>query len=327
MYVGPVRAGGPVLLLLCLCLGACSINPKVDLSDLTNRSEPQRLEVPFFPQQEYQCGPAALATVLVASGVDTSPELLTPQIYLPERQGSLQLELLAATRRAGRIPYVLQNDLAGVFAQLEHGWPVLVLQNLRTRHFPVWHYAVLTGFDPASEEVYLNTGISQQEAMSVAKFARLWDWAGNWALVVLEPGDIPPLASPAAYFEAVARFESVAGFERAEPAWVSAIRHWPDQSQPFLALGNQAYAQGDLARAASLFRDGLKINAHNPGLANNLASVLGEMGCPRAGEKILQPLAAELATDSAWRDIVDTTLTELASLPQDRATDCGLNQS
>lgn len=313
------------MLLLCLCLGACSINPKVDLSNLTNTSEQQMLEVPFFPQQEYQCGPAALATVLVASGVDTSPDELTPQIYLPERQGSLQLELLAATRRAGRIPYEIRNDLTRVFAQVEDGRPVLLLQNLRTRHFPVWHYAVLTGFDPTSEEVYLNTGTRQKEAMSVAKFARLWDWADNWALVVLEPDDIPPLANPESYFAAVAQFEAVAGFESAAPAWRNAIRHWPIQPQPYLALGNQAYAQGNLTQAASLFREGLKINAHNPSLANNLASVLGEMGCPRVGEKILQPLATELATDSAWRDIVDTTLAELASLPQDSATNCTSN--
>ena len=32
-------------------------------------------EVPFYPQKEYQCGPAALATALVASGVKVTPEV------------------------------------------------------------------------------------------------------------------------------------------------------------------------------------------------------------------------------------------------------------
>ena len=58
-------------------------------------------EVPFFPQEAYQCGPAALATVLVAAGASVTPEALAPQAYLPERHGSLQLELVAATRRRG----------------------------------------------------------------------------------------------------------------------------------------------------------------------------------------------------------------------------------
>lgn len=308
----PGRANGLAFLLVGLCLGACSINPKVDLPDLAGSTESRLLDVPFFPQEEYQCGPAALATVLVESGIETSPDILTPQIYLPERQGSLQPELLAASRRAGRIPYVIEDDLATVFAQLQGGRPVLLLQNLRTQHFPVWHYAVLTGVDPATGEVFLNTGISEQQPMSAGKFARLWDWAGNWAMVVLEPGEIPARAIPERYFTAVADFEAVAGLENAEAAWRSAMKHWPDQPQPYLALGNQAYARGELDEAVRLYRQGLNVDTHNPGLANNLASVLGELGCPRTGKSILQPLAAALPADSAWSEIIAATLRELA---------------
>lgn len=318
----PGRANGLAFLLACWCLGGCSINPKVDLASLTSATEAHQLEVPFFPQEQYQCGPAALATVLVASGVETSPDLLTPQVYLPERQGSLQPELLAASRRAGRIPYVIEDDLEAVFAQLEHGRPVLLLQNLRTRHFPVWHYAVLTGLDPQSAEVFLNTGTSEQKPMSASKFARLWDWAGNWAMVVLKPGEIPPLAVPENYFAAAANFETVAGPEHAAPAWRSAMVQWPDQPQPYLALGNKAYARGELANAAGLYRKGLEIDARSPALANNLASVLGELGCPRSGEKLIRPLAAELGVDSAWREIIAATLTELAAIPQTGNAGC-----
>src|SRR5215212_8494513 len=66
----------------------------------------QRVEltaVPFFPQEDYQCGPAALATVLKHSGVDVTPDPLVSQVFLPARQGSLQLEMLAAARRYGRV--------------------------------------------------------------------------------------------------------------------------------------------------------------------------------------------------------------------------------
>ena len=57
------------------------------------------VDTPFFPQEQHQCGPAALATVLVWSGVHTSPEALTDEVYLPGREGSLQIEMVAATRR------------------------------------------------------------------------------------------------------------------------------------------------------------------------------------------------------------------------------------
>ena len=55
-------------------------------------------QVPFFPQKRYQCGPAALATVLNWSGVAATPEQLVDEVYLPQRHGSLQVEMTAATR-------------------------------------------------------------------------------------------------------------------------------------------------------------------------------------------------------------------------------------
>ena len=65
---------------------------------------PQRelVDVPFFPQERYQCGPAALATVLDYSGREVGPDELVPLVYVPERQGSFQVEMLAATRRHER---------------------------------------------------------------------------------------------------------------------------------------------------------------------------------------------------------------------------------
>lgn len=83
-------------------------------------------DVPFFPQDEFQCGPAALATVLVDSGVAVTPDELTDKVYLPEREGSLQLELIAASRRYERLPYVLDGTLAAILAELAAGRPVLV---------------------------------------------------------------------------------------------------------------------------------------------------------------------------------------------------------
>src|SRR5205814_10189700 len=65
---------------------------------------PERVEltqVPFFPQSEYQCGPAALAFVLASFGAKVTPEVLVPQVYLTERKGSLQNEMRAPARRTG----------------------------------------------------------------------------------------------------------------------------------------------------------------------------------------------------------------------------------
>src|SRR5262245_55328277 len=91
---------------------------------------PQRVELiqtPFYPQEIYQCGPAALATVLVQRGVKTSPEALAPKVYLPARQGSLKLELVAAARQHGMLVYPLEPNLDALLVQVAAGNPVLVM--------------------------------------------------------------------------------------------------------------------------------------------------------------------------------------------------------
>src|SRR5690606_12988264 len=83
-------------------------------------------DTPFFPQDRYQCGPAALATVLAAAGVAVAPDELVEQVYVPARRGSLTIEMQAAPRRYDRIAYPLQPELAALIAELDAGRPVLV---------------------------------------------------------------------------------------------------------------------------------------------------------------------------------------------------------
>ncbi len=300
------------------------MNPPLDLNRLTGGEQgPRLVDVPFYPQTGYQCGPAALAGLLGAAGVTTTPAELAPRVYLPGRRGSLQVELLAATRRAGRIPWVIGGTPEALVAQLQAKRPVLVLQNLRTRHFPVWHYALVTGVDAASNTILLNSGTERALAMAAPSFLRTWDWAGRWGMVALRPGSLPPQgAGEQAWAEAVAAFEVVAGAAAARPAWVAAARHWPDSPLPWLALGNQAYAAGAPGIAARCYAAGLARDAGAPALANNLGSVLGEAGCPRTAAALLRPVLAALPAGSGWRPVLEGTLAELAGGSGADAAEC-----
>ncbi len=312
------RAAGPgrlrVLMLALALLSGCSLNPPLELDTLAPAGTAVRLSsVPFFAQSEFQCGPAALAGVLGAAGVATDPATLSPQVYLPAREGSLQLELVAATRRAGRLPYVLAGEPRALLAQLQAGRPVLVLQNLGTARVPVWHYAVLTGFDAARNRLYLNSGSERELPVPAPEFLRTWEWAGRWAMVALRPGELPAGADAKRYLDAATAFERVADRDAATRAWQAAADAWPGQPLAHLALGNLAYRDQALARAAAHYRDGLAHNAGDPALANNLASVLGALGCPRRAEALLRPVAQKLPDDSPWKGTIDATLKELGA--------------
>ena len=182
-------AGRFFLVLPLVMLAGCA-TPQTDrlLESATAFPRPVELTaVPFFPQEAYQCGPAALATVLNGSGLNVTPEELTPQVYLPERQGSLQFELLAAARRHGRVPYVLRPQLEAITTEIASGNPVLVLQNLGISAMPFWHYAVVVGFDLARAEVVLRSGREHRHVTSLRTFEHTWRRGDYWAVVVLPP--------------------------------------------------------------------------------------------------------------------------------------------
>ena len=111
--------------------------------------------VPFFPQKAYQCGPASLAMVLSWSGLQISPDELTPQVYTPSLKGSLQPAMIAATRRQGKVAYPISGAQA-LLREIAAGHPVIVLQNLGLSWIPVWHYAVVIGYDLDAEMVILH---------------------------------------------------------------------------------------------------------------------------------------------------------------------------
>ena len=105
------RAGvfrSALILALPLSVGSCAlVLPQTEaLRTQWPRDLAQHLELdsaPFFPQKDYQCGPASLATVMAYSGISVTPDDLVSKVYLPNRGGSLQVEMLAAPRSYGLV--------------------------------------------------------------------------------------------------------------------------------------------------------------------------------------------------------------------------------
>ena len=168
MHHTHIRPACLIVVLVLLAGGCANHHPGIEayLNDTDIPSTLELRDTPFFPQEAYQCGPAALATVLVASDIGVTPHELTGKVYLPQRQGSLQLELIAASRRFGRLPYVLDGELPAILSELSTGRPVLVLQNLGLTSYPVWHYAVVIGFDASRNEIILRSGDRQRRLVA-----------------------------------------------------------------------------------------------------------------------------------------------------------------
>src|SRR5258708_16443116 len=96
--------------------------------------------------------------VLVGGGKAIEPDALRAQVYLPDRHGSLQIEMLAAARRNGFVAIELAPNLSDLLAEIAAGNPVIVLQNLALDWYPAWHYAVAVGYDLGTQRITFRSG-------------------------------------------------------------------------------------------------------------------------------------------------------------------------
>lgn len=238
--------------------------------------------MPFYPQEDHQCGPAALATALGAQGIELSPDALAPEVYLPGREGSLAAEMLGATRRQGLVAYPLRPQLEDVLREIAAGTPVIVLQNLSLPIAPQWHYAVAVGYDLPAEQIALRSGRTRRELMTLSTFERTWARSGRWAMLALPPERLPATADAGRYVEAAVALERVNG-AAARRAYRTALARWPDNLVAAIGEGNTAYAAGDLAGAEAAYRAATVAHPDSADAWNNLAQVLGELHRPAEG--------------------------------------------
>lgn len=291
------RLSGVIVVLL---LSACVTAPQsAGLLDEFRQSNNASLlapvllnQVPFFAQDLYQCGPAALATVLQVSSINVTPAQLVPRVYVPGREGSFQVEMMAATRSLGRLAYRLTPTLEAVFSEVAAGKPVLVLQNLSLAWYPRWHFAVVKGFDVQRGHVILNSGLIENYTMPVTTFERTWARADHWAMLVLSPGEMPVIAEAPAYFSALAAFEHNNTPSLAIAAYLSGLQRWPVDINLRMGYGNVLYQQHFLAEAQQQFTAVLERNPDYAPAHNNLALILLEQGRSEAALRHAQTAVA-----------------------------------
>lgn len=296
-----------VLLILAFLLAGCATQTR-SLLQQAPPGVPRHAELtatPFFPQERYQCGPAALAMSLGAAGISVTPDMLVAQVYVPQREGSLQPEMLAAGRRHGALSMTIPPRLDALVTEVAAGNPVLILQNLSLQWAPLWHYAVVIGYDLDREELILRSGITERLVLPLSTFEHTWARSDYWGMVTLPAGRLPATPDEAAVVSALVALEKSSDAIHARKAYEAALQRWPQNLTLQLGYGNTAYAQGDRVTAANAFRRAAEQHPESAPAFNNLATVLSELG-----QFDQARVAAEkaIALDGQWRDAAYATL-------------------
>ncbi len=306
-----IRNGCAGLLAL-LVLAACTAPRTTALLEAPG-GLPPRIElasVPFFPQEDYYCGPAALAMSLAWSGLDETPDSIAPQVYTPGRRGTLASDMITAARRKGRLAVKI-HGLDNLLAEIASGRPVVVFQNLALAWRPQWHFAVAIGYDLAKREIILRSGVAERRVIALDAFERTWARAGGWALVTLPPNELPKTANPPAVLLAAAGLEQAGRNYAAVAAYRTIAARWPGETAAWLGQGNAHFALGRFPAAERAYREALSRNENMAQAWNNLAYALHRQGRRKDAVKAARKARHHATGDKAgYRD----TLEEVSNL-------------
>lgn len=269
-------------------LGGCAgqFSSPAGLEALAGIDESSHIRgVPHFEQQDHECGPSALASVLGFAGMSRDLEVLRSELYSPTRKGALQLDFVAAARREGALAYELRPTFAALLTEVAAHHPIVVLQNRGLSWYPLWHYAVVTGYDRSERIIELESGDRPDERLPFTTFEHTWARSSYWALAVLPQNDLPTTAEPARLIPAAQALARAGHPKSARDAYEAALIRWPGERTVLFAAATAAMEDGDTVRAEEIFQGALQRFPNDDALLNNYAQLLARA---RSGCKALE---------------------------------------
>lgn len=268
-------------LFVTLWLPGCQSLPSVPSANTQ-----QRLDVPFFTQKQYQCGPASLASMLHYARKPITPDELVAEVWLPERQGSLAIELIAAARARGLLAYPV-NNFSDLIAELDANHPVLIQQNLLFKWLPQWHFAVVVGYADNTDTLLLHSGTTANLRVNRKWFENHWRKAGRVGYVMLPSPSLPANSDALTLARAIDDV-SLSSKTSALPFWKAAATRYPHKPIVLFSYANAEYQRGSLSNAINLYRTITEIDPAFHPAWNNLASALNERGCPALAQDAIE---------------------------------------
>ncbi len=304
-----------------IMLAGCQATPQTDrLTDQPPATLPAAhyiSEVPFTAQQQYYCGPTTLSEVFGYHGQQIAPEAIAPTLFIPGREGSLQLEMVSATRQFGFLPYSEQGTLPRLLQLVSADIPVIVFQNLSVAWLPQWHYAVIIGYDLHAATVTLHTGVTPDYTMPMTVFERTWARGNHWMLAPLPRHKISGHLHAFTYVSAAYDMLTTGQASHAVGYLEAATTQWPEHWLAYFLLGNY-YLTAKPEQAIHWFEKGFHAGQYQPAYLNNFAHVLAQEGCQQ------QALALLRMGIQAFPDDARLSVTQQQVIQQDKPNSCNV---
>ncbi len=174
-----MRISKIIILLISLLISSCSLHSVSEPLKEFNFIE----NVPFFPQEEYQCGPASLAGVLNYNGLNISPEEIAREIYSKSVRGTLTIDMALFAEKKGFSVSQYSGSLNDIRKNIDSKIPVIVMIDTGIFFVQQNHFMVITGYN--EDGIVANSGREKSKFIPEKKFLSMWEKTNFWTLKII----------------------------------------------------------------------------------------------------------------------------------------------
>ncbi|MBI1910732.1 MAG: C39 family peptidase [Deltaproteobacteria bacterium] len=164
----------------------CGINRNYIREEIKRSEAGYLREVPFFPQNTYMCGPAAMASVVGYWGEGKEMDEVAKEVYHEKLRGTLPIDLLIYAKEKGFDAKFYKGDLDDLKKKISSGTPVILFLNLGYEFYPVGHYIVPTGYNDDLRAFTAHSGVIKDEVFTYDELERAWGKTG-YSTLLLKP--------------------------------------------------------------------------------------------------------------------------------------------
>jgi ABC-type bacteriocin/lantibiotic exporter with double-glycine peptidase domain len=138
--------------------------------------------VPFHPQEAYQCGPASLAGVLNYWGIDVYPEDIASEIYSESAKGTLNVDMILYAEKKGLKVSQYSGSLEDMRGKIDLGYPLIVLVDYGFWVYERNHFMVVVGY--RENGIIANSGREPLKFIPFKDFLKSWNRTKFWTLLI-----------------------------------------------------------------------------------------------------------------------------------------------
>lgn len=150
---------------------------------MTESSDQHIIEnVPFYPQETYQCGPASLAGVLNYWNIPVKPDDIAKDIFSENAKGTLSIDMVMYAQKKGLSAFQYKGSLEDLKKNIDAGCPLIVLVDYGISFYQANHFMVVVGYN--ENGVIVNSGKDNNIFIPNKDFLKIWERAGYWTLLI-----------------------------------------------------------------------------------------------------------------------------------------------